>query len=544
MFLGKSKRARWFAPWAMAFFLTFFAFRGTLHAVSSVNVPLHSWTYDALDKLTGFGLIHSDIHSIRPYTRLEMARLVKEALDSEQCRSKKLPPLIEYLLEKFQCEFKMELKEVGPGEHSITHTFLKPIEEAQAQYVYVQGEPHRFDASPELANRLRAIEGTPLLPYNAGLNYTQYNNFSFQFAASARYHDIFSAYLEPVFVARENDNNKVGADSFEADLLKGYVKISPWNIELEAGRDTLWWGQGYRGTLLLTDNAEALNLVKLSNPTPFVLPWYFHYLGLVKYSVFFAQLEDDRVVPHPYFGGLRVAFKPHPLFEFAATSTFIFGGEGRPSLSFSDFLGLFRIGSANPSAKANQIASLDARLRLPCLWNAEIYAEYGGEDTESTRWYEFLFRDVAYLVGVYFPCITPDGRTDLRVEYANNAFHRGPGHVGVWYGNSIFSSGYTYEGQILGHYMGPDALDVFGRTTRYVTDRWKLGVDYEYLERGKTLGPMIERTNAIGADLTYDINACLSISGRYTYGTVSNFDYVKNDDRNDQLVMTTINLNF
>ena len=45
----------------------------------SVNVPLGHWGYDAIDKLKGLGLIHSDLRGTRPWTRIELARLIVEA---------------------------------------------------------------------------------------------------------------------------------------------------------------------------------------------------------------------------------------------------------------------------------------------------------------------------------------------------------------------------------------------------------------------------------------------------------------------------------
>jgi hypothetical protein len=40
----------------------------------SVNVPLGHWGYDAIDKLKGLGLIHSDLRGTRPWTRMELAK--------------------------------------------------------------------------------------------------------------------------------------------------------------------------------------------------------------------------------------------------------------------------------------------------------------------------------------------------------------------------------------------------------------------------------------------------------------------------------------
>ncbi len=48
-------------------------------AASSVNVPLDSWAYSALEKLEAYGLVESAMPATRPYSRLEAARLITEA---------------------------------------------------------------------------------------------------------------------------------------------------------------------------------------------------------------------------------------------------------------------------------------------------------------------------------------------------------------------------------------------------------------------------------------------------------------------------------
>ena len=48
-------------------------------AVTSVNIPLDSPVYLYLEKLSGFGLITSDIKGIKPFSKAEAARLTLEA---------------------------------------------------------------------------------------------------------------------------------------------------------------------------------------------------------------------------------------------------------------------------------------------------------------------------------------------------------------------------------------------------------------------------------------------------------------------------------
>lgn len=522
-------------------------------ATSSVNVPVGHWSYDVLEKLGGYGLLHSDIQGMRPFTRMEMARLVHEAATEAAFSEKKLPPLIVHLLEKLKLEFRQELSAYNPNGSVLPETFIKPVNELEARYVYVDGKPHEFGPIPgnrpgHVFDIIRASEGTPLVYNNNGVVYGEHNNLTVQFSSSLRLFDFFSGYVEPIFMVRQNSGNLPNFEETDVDLLKGYGKISKWNIELEAGRDTLWWGQGYNGTLLLTNNAWPLDMLKLSNPVPSLLPWYFSYLGLTKYTIFVARLEDDRVdFAHPLLGGMRIQFKPFPIFEFGAATTFLFDGEGAPQLSFQDFLGMvgFFKGSIS-NKKADQLASIDFRLRLPFLWNAELYGEYGGEDSGSSDIRELMFRELGEIIGIYFPRLTCDAKADLRLEFASNADWIHQVHS-FWYGNSLYRAGYTHDGLIMGHHMGGDASEFFARSTYYVTPDILVGLDYSYIERGETNkfpGQAIETTNAVGTDLAYDFSDKLCFSLRYSCGVVTNFDLTRGDDRIDNLLMATVRWRF
>ena len=47
--------------------------------LASNNIPLDSPIYTYIDKLAGFGLIDTDVHGLKPYSKAEAARLVIEA---------------------------------------------------------------------------------------------------------------------------------------------------------------------------------------------------------------------------------------------------------------------------------------------------------------------------------------------------------------------------------------------------------------------------------------------------------------------------------
>ncbi|MDR3553130.1 MAG: capsule assembly Wzi family protein [Syntrophobacteraceae bacterium] len=537
-------------------------------AYPSNNVPLDNWAYEGLDKLAGFGLIYSDVHGMRPYTRLEVARLVGEALDTEKEKKIDLPSLIDYFLCKFKREYKEELAYYGHGKAGTPAVMtIKPIDNAKMGYVYSDGQPKDFlntgkiKQYPGGAGQIVGYEGTPLLPNNQGVVYGKGSNYSFQFASSFELWDMFSGYVEPIFLVRPNGTpgtvsggvpGTVGSlDSNEVDLLTGYLKFSPFDSwEVEVGRDSMWWGQGYAGTLLLTNNAPPLDMIKVSNPASLILPGYFSYLGPFKYAFYCARLENDRDYPHTLYGGSRFDFKPTPNLELGMSHTFQFGGNGSGSpgsfLNWLELTSLYKTGGGTDAE--NHEASFDFRYRMPCLWNAELYGEWGGEDTgfkpDSVR--TFFLQDLAYVLGLYVPRITPDGRTDLRLEYADNVNEGGPGTKinGLWYAHGQYISGMTYEGLILGDPMGPDARRAFVRATRYVRNDLKVGLDGSYTQRGANVGRCIENTYQVGTDVTYNINAAFTAMVRYAWGDIENFNLLSGNNQQDNLLMLQMKYEF
>lgn len=531
------------------FFLLIVALVAPTHGIagSSVNVPLDSWVYPVLDRLSGLGLFSSYLKGTKPVTRLEVARLLVEASYRGVQVSEKAKPLIEYLLERLREEFSVELASLGVGGEKAPKNFVRVIDELKARYVYVDGEPRTFSNFPLSPNKMiKATEGTPLVPNNEGVVYGEHHNFSLQFSSTVNLFDTFSGYVEPILLVRQNLGSLGTVDNTaEVDLLKGYGKLSKWNVEIEAGRDSLWWGQGYRGTLLMTNNAAPLNMIKLSNPSPIQLPWVLEYLGPFKYTFILSELEADRDWPYTKLGGMRLDFKPHPLFEMAWNRTFLFGGSGTSTDSFSYYFKVLTLqvhGGGNTD-RIDELDSFDFRLRLPWLRNAEVYFEWGAEDSGGYKpdIRAFVFQNLAFLVGAYFPDVTGDGRTDLRIEYADNTSEW---NNYLWYSHGFYRSGYTYKEFILGHSMGTDARDYFLRGTHYLRNDLLIGMDLDYMENGRFLGPVIEKNYQLGIDTTYDISRYLTIVGRYAFGRVLNYNAVDGDDRYNNVFIAELKYRF
>ena len=124
-------------------------------------------------------MIDSALSGTKPYSRLEVGRLVAEAIRKwEDLISRRKPSgfaekeLIPLLFERFKREFKPELIEWGAVEGTSVATYLKPVDEVIAKYVFQTHNPiMRPQGGNPPTNTIYPIY------YNDGIVYQKYNNF-------------------------------------------------------------------------------------------------------------------------------------------------------------------------------------------------------------------------------------------------------------------------------------------------------------------------------------------------------------------------------
>ncbi|MDI6703422.1 MAG: capsule assembly Wzi family protein [bacterium] len=489
-------------------------------AQCSTNLPLNHWAYSDLERLAAFGLVDTEIIGTKPFSRLEIARLIVKANERREGEN----VLIDHILKRLKKEFRHELETIEEG--STQSIFYKLVDTIRFKYTYLKGNhPSTFSYI-----RLNDIKGTSLWYNNDGITYKEDNNLIIDFYSRVELSNLLSFYYQPILTKNSEDT--------EIEIHKVYLKFMLGKFELQVGKDSNWWGQGYHGNLILTNNAEPLKFIKLSNPIPILLPWKFSYLGPFKSVFLISKLEKERAIPNPLLIGLRVNFKPYPLLELGTSGIIMAEGEGRPRLILEDIWDIIRIKHPYRGKEdvTNQIMVLDGRLRIPYLRNTEIYGEYGAEDTGLKL---FGLGDMAYLLGVYIPRLTDDGKTKLRIEYADTIKREfGTGLIG-WYSHGVYRSGYTYKGKILGHHMGGSSQDTYLQIQRYLKEGLVLTLEFDYEIRG--VGEKMQEIHQqSGMHLSYDINDKLKIKGRYGYEDIKNFNFVKDNRENNRLAEVSL----
>jgi hypothetical protein len=459
----------------------------------SVNVPLDHWSYNDIDKLIGLGLIDSSMMNTKPVSRLEMARHIVEA-DEKFQRLNSQNEIISGILDRLKKEFEPELSTIGAADGKPILDFAKPFEDPYLKYVY--------------AREKTTIENT------RGDRLDENSNLRAGFAARAQLFDITAFYAHPEYIWSSEEGNQ------DVKLIEGYGKLGLGSFEIEAGKDSMFWGPGQHGALIMSNNADPFKMVKISNPSPISLPWIFRALGPVKIVWFLTQLEEDRPIPKPNLMGFRIEFKPHPAVEIGVSRTMIFGGQGRSAYSFVDYLKAFT--GSNEALAGNldndQLGGFDASVLLPVdsflpARNVKLYTEWIGEDEAGG-----LPMDFGITYGAKFYDIFKTGKTDLTIEYAND---HDPSKPNVFYNHSIYQAGYTYDGRIIGHYMGTDSKDLFIRLTHYLSSDIILGLQCDKQTSDLSSPPPHPTLDRYQADVTFFTRGNWEIQAGYRHENAS-----------------------
>lgn len=498
--------------------------------ISSVNLPLDSWAYEALETLEGYGLIDSALTSTKPYSRLEAARLVGEAetkwRDAREKENFKEIAQVSSLLPRLKKEFQAELVDLGILEGTSFSTYLKPVDEIILRYQYQSDNPiiRPQNALPP-THTIYPFYNQEVLVYGKG------HNFDAHLQGEGRLWNHLSFYYRPQFTSMEGENAHF-------HLQKGYLKLELFNLELEVGRDAMWWGPGKHGALIISNNARPFDLIKFANQRPFSLP----FLGLFKFNLFFSRLDyKEPYIAEPLIYGLRLQFKPHPIFELGLTHMAILEGEGRQALSFRDYIDILygNVNRGGTKLDSNQQIAVDFSLRwpdfykfLPIARSLKFYGEYGAEDTG------FPPDRRALLLGLVFYDIFLLGRMNLYLEYADIC----PASVpSAWYTHSSYPP--IYHERIFGHHAGSNAIDFFVRLHTFISPKFNLGFDFDYEFKGKWV-PDKTYTYQVGIDLEYLFKNDIGLKGRYVGQKFVDPSGIAGGDNNAHLFTLEVRFNF
>jgi hypothetical protein len=514
------------------------ALSSSTQAADRTNVPLRNWggfavhwhwTYDALKRLVLAGLADRAVLNTKPMSRLEMARVVAQAIDKitgdeggAYAERRDLEDTLYRLLEEFRPELAELGIEAALQDGKLAGFFqLKPLDKLQVRTAYAKDDA---DLENNQGDSVRDGFNARLATFSRG-----------------QVGDFFSATLSPEL--RLDQHGGVNAR-----LLEGFGKLTLYNVEAGGGRESMWWGPGFHGSMLFSTNARPFDLVKVGSAEPFMLPWIFNHLGPIKFTYFLGQLEENRDFPQTKMTGMRLNLSPASFLELGFSRVVQFNGDGRPSVGLGDYVKiLFGPGSDDPTSPLNNntLLSADFSLRLPNVGrflplfkDLEIYGELGWDDTCCED--IFVPLQPGGIIGIYSPNLFGSSQTELRIEYAATSK--------IQFNSSIYTSGYSFKGRPISHFIGTRGKDFFIRIGRWFGPDVLVGMEFARSEIGPvqagTLDLPREKRYTAGLDVSYRFSETLSLFGAYRYTSSENLGSVPDLELNNHLLRLEATFSF
>ncbi len=232
-----------------------------------------------------------------------------------------------------------------------------------------------------------------------------------------------------------------------------------WSYSL--GSFERWWGPGYEGSLILSNNARPVPAfsIQRTHAKPFKTKWL-SWLGPWQFQFFAGQLESDRFVPNAKLFGARFNFKPTQNLEIGLSRTAQWGGDGRPE-TFDSFIDML-LGKDNHAEESfsgedqpgNQLAGFDLRWKPANEFPLSIYMQRIGEDQAGIYPTANM-----YLLGMENWGDIFDSDYRLHIEFSDTHSYRGSSKgYNTSYEHSIYQDGYRYFDRSMGHSMDNDSV--------------------------------------------------------------------------------------
>ena len=498
--------------------------RRTPSYMGSPYVPLDSWVYPALERLSALGYVKTATLGMRPWTRLECARLVGEVSDRQP--DGEAPTEVQQLFSALSQEFATDT-ELMSGERNVgAH-----LESVYTRTLGVSGKPltdnYHFgqtllnDYGRPFQQGFNAVAGTS--GWSTFGPFVIYTRGEFQSAPSAPSPSPAALnFIAGVDGLPPNPPQLPVAGINRFQLLDAYVGMNVGNWQFSFGRRSLWWGPSEGGTMIFTNNIVPLNkMFSVDRVSPFQMPWIFRYLGEIRIQGFIGQVSGQQFLsttfsgttggdigqygqslrPQPFLSGGKISFKVTQNFEFGISKTTLYGGPGNPltfNTLFKSTLGIHLHGDSIGDGRS----AADFSYRIPKMrdW-LTFYGEALSEDEPSPIPY---MRQSIFQGGLYLGKVPRIPKLDLRVEGgATSAVQYNVEPGGYFYWNAQYVNGYTSDGGFIGTWLGRAAQGELVRANYWLSAKSRVGLELRHRKLDRTFLPQGGTQNdaALNADI-------------------------------------------
>lgn len=453
----------------------------------SPYVPVDSWVYPAFDRLAALGYVTAGYQGKRPWSRQQCAQLLldaDEALASSPHPDSPLTSAARSLIADLHHEFaREEAAFAGPNQSAEVDSLYTRIVSANGTVLndgYHFGQSFAYDYGRPFR------EGTNLI--DGGSASATYGSLFFYIDGEYQHSPSEPALSEPVreFIAI-SDKGPLPSDEPSAPinqfaLLDAYVGINIRSWQISFGNQSLSWGPGPGGSLLLSNNAAPFPMVRMVPLKAFDIPGVSKILGPFSVEQFIGRLEGHTGPAQPWIYGQKVSLKPFHSLEFAYSRTTMIGGTGGDPITTSNLVeSVFgRVNSVTGSVPGDSRTAIDWTWRLPKMndW-ITLYGEMEDDDDLIP------LQNVAKSVlrpGIYFSRLPFLPKWDAHFEWTSStspgrAYFQSHGYLNYW--NLDYPDGYTNDGNLLANVVGREGMTLQGWIRYWATPRNTLDLSWK-----------------------------------------------------------------
>jgi membrane-associated phospholipid phosphatase len=475
--------------------------------IGSTNVPMDSWIYPALERLSSMGFIPGQSVAIRPWTRQECLRQLRVAEELADRRGAYSPSLLAEA-HRLMTDLHHEL-----ADEPVSYEALS-LESVYARYGTIAGpalaDSFHFgqtwwnDFGRPLGRGSSAIAGYSLRAHHGRL---------FFYARQELQHSPGNPAESPAINQLINELDRIQPDSdphIQPVLARAaynrqrpielYAGVAFAGNALSFGKQELYWGPTTMGPLAFSSNAEPTYSLRFVSTRPHPLP-FFPTLGTYRFDVVLGKLSGHSYPARPWYNGQKIDFNFGDNLEISFTRWSVFWGVGHPITLHSFKQNVFSFNSTgggtnggggsagygDPTDPGDRKANFDFRYKLPFLRKViTLYADAYSDDDPSPI---SAPRRAVWNPGIYFARLPWLPHMDLRVEAVSST-----GLVTDFGGQHFFMNNQyldsnTNKGFMLGNAVGRDARAIEGRAGYWFSGRTRVEAGYRQNKGGTRFLP-------------------------------------------------------
>lgn len=504
----------------------------------SQNLPLDHWAYTFLDRLQTRGLYVSEDFDTRPYSREAIGEIIRQ-IDQKVEQNPHLLSRVEWqLFDQLKGEFYEELQRldrkiaIKKSEYE-PHLFVWRDEDIIVRGDGLFGVQKKFESKQEVDSGI----ASSLTYLGLGLRV----DIKQSLAIYAEERSFFTGDTDSLTGNVYNPTVGLpvtleGGDVAISDKAIGYAVFRlPW-LDLEAGRDIVEWGPGFRGNLILSRNSDVYDLFKFD----------FRFKKF-KFESFHAFLNSG--LGSKYLAGRRIEIRPWKSLQMAISETVVYGRRSIEFMYINPFIPI-NVAERHLGDKDNNTISFDFTYFTP--YNFKLYGEIFLDDFS---FHKNLFNNFgnkwAVMLGGYW--VNPLGLqdTDFRFELVRIE--------PFVYTHFDSINTYINYNNVIGHWLGPNADDWYFELAHQFHRDWRVTISWEQRRRGesnifngqkppdnrkKFLSGVVERVRFYGLSLRWQIRRDFFLDLNYNFLQSRNLRHLPGYHQNNHRLQIQLMVNY